>query len=126
MYMDSTPDVRIAGHLACVVFDRRNGRIAHIHQSITFEGAPAPSKEDMASRAMSLSRELGAKLPGVKFDRLEVMHVDPSELLEGAALKVDLRKRRLIVAAADKPPSDRSETRRPQPRPSKASPRSRR
>jgi hypothetical protein len=126
MHMDSTPDVRIVGHLACVVFDRRNGKIAHVHQSITFEGARTPSKENVASRAMSLSRELGAKLPGIKFDRLEVMHVDPAELIEGAALKVDLRKRRLIVAAADKPPSDRSETRRPRPRRSKAAARSRR
>jgi hypothetical protein len=100
MQFDDTQDVRIAGHEVCVVFDRKTGKVAHIHESVTYEGAEPPSKDQVASRAMELSRQLAAKLPGVKVDQLEVLHVRPDELIDGSVLKVNVRTRQLIATAA--------------------------
>jgi hypothetical protein len=91
-----TSDVRVAEHYACVLFDKKTGAIAHIHESITFEGATPPSKDDVASRAIELAREYATKLPGIKVDRLEVLHVRPDELIEGS-LKVDTKSRKLVL-----------------------------
>jgi hypothetical protein len=99
-----TYGVRVAEHYACVLFDKKTGAIAHIHESITFEGVTPPSKDDVASRAIELAREYTTKLPGIKVDRLEVLHVRPEELIEGESLKVDLKSRRLVLAAKRKSP----------------------
>jgi hypothetical protein len=99
MQFNDTQSARIANHQACVVFDKKTGIISHIHQSITFEGGQAPSKEQFEVRAKQLAREFAApskeplelpakelarefaaKLRGIKLDRLEVLHVQPDEL----------------------------------------------
>ena len=60
MQFNDTQSPRIANHQACVVFDKKTGIISHIHQSITFEGGQAPSKEQFEVRAKQLAREFAA------------------------------------------------------------------
>jgi hypothetical protein len=114
MQFDDTQSARVANHQACVVFDKKTGIISHIHQSITFEGAKAPSKEQfelrakqlaqqfagptkkpLESPAKELAREFSAKFRGIKLDRLEVLHVRPDELT-GQPVKVDTKSYRLV------------------------------
>ena len=45
MHFNDAQAERITDHQVCVVYDKKTGTIAHIHQSITFEGAEAPTKE---------------------------------------------------------------------------------
>jgi hypothetical protein len=63
MQFNDTQSARIANHQACVVFDKKTGIISHIHQSITFEGAEAPSKEQFEARAKQLAREFAPGQP---------------------------------------------------------------
>jgi len=114
MQFDDTQRARIANHQACVVFDKKTGLISHVHQSVTFEGAEAPSKEQFEARAKQLAREFGApsreslespakelarefaaKFRGIKLDRLAVLHVRPDELT-GQRMKVDTKSHRLV------------------------------
>lgn len=120
MQFNDTQSARIANHQACVVFDKKTGIISHIHQSITFEGGQAPSKEQFEVRAKQLAREFAApskeplelpakelarefaaKLRGIKLDRLEVLHVQPDELT-GQPMKVDTKSYRLVPVAPER------------------------
>jgi hypothetical protein len=129
MQFNDTQSARIANHQACVVFDKKTGIISHIHQSITFEGAEAPSKEQFEARAKQLAREFAApskepsespakqlarefsaKSRGIKLDRLEVLHVRPDELT-GQPMKVDTKSSRLVPVT-----SKRASARKPKKR----------
>ena len=114
MQFDDTQSARISSHQACVVFDKKTGSIGLIHQSITFEGAEAPSKDQLEKRAKrlaqqlaapskepseahakELARDLSAESRGIQPDRLEVLHVRPEELT-GQPMKVDTKSLRLV------------------------------
>lgn len=60
MRSHSSTGLRVAGHQTCVVYDK-TGKVAHIHDCITFEGAELPSKEHVEARAMQLTRQFAAK-----------------------------------------------------------------
>ena len=51
MHFNDAQAERITDHQVCVVYDKKMGTIAHIHQSITFERAEAPTKEQFEARA---------------------------------------------------------------------------
>jgi hypothetical protein len=127
MKFDDAQGTRISSHQACVVFDNKTGNIGLIHQSITFEGAEAPSKDQFEMRAKQLARELAApsKEPsephakelardlstesrGIQLDRLEVLHVQPDELT-GKPMKVDTKSLRL-VPIGKRAPGSKSKT----------------
>jgi hypothetical protein len=118
MQIIDAQESRIADHQVCVVYDTKTGAIAHIHQSVTFEGAEVPSKEQLESRAKdlavkfatppsepshprakALAREFAARFRGIKLDRLDVLHLKPEELT-GEPMKVNTRSRRLVPVAA--------------------------
>jgi hypothetical protein len=61
MRSDSSTGLRVAAHQTCVVYDKKTGKVAHIHDCITFEGAELPSKEHVEARAMQLTRQFAAK-----------------------------------------------------------------
>ena len=130
MQFDDTQSARVANHQAGVVFDRKTGVISHIHQSITFEGAKAPSKEQfelrakqlarqfaapskepLESRAKGLVREFSAKSRGINLDRLEVLHVRPDELT-GQPMKVDTKSYRLVPVASKRASARKSKKRK--------------
>jgi hypothetical protein len=118
MQFNDAQQERITDHQVCVVYDKKTGAIAHIHQSVTFEGAEAPSREqfemrakelarefatppteELEPRAQKLAREFAAKFRGIKLDRLEVLHVKPDEFT-GQPMKVDTKSQRLVPLAA--------------------------
>ena len=96
MHSDSSGGLQVAAHQTCVVFDKKTGKVAHIHDCITFEGAEIPSKEHVESRAMQLTRQIAATRPGIKLDRLEVLHVKPEELEHVLGTRVDVKTRKLV------------------------------
>ena len=98
MHSDSSGGLQVAAHQTCVVFDNKTGKVAHIHDCITFEGAEIPSKEHVESRAMQLTRQIAATRPGIKLDRLEVLHVKPEELEHVLGPRVDVKTRKLVQA----------------------------
>jgi len=98
MRSDSSGGLQVAAHQTCVVFDKKTGKVAHIHDCITFEGAEIPSKEHVESRAMQLTRQIAATRPGIKLDRLEVLHVKPEELEHVLGSRVDVKTRKLVQA----------------------------
>jgi hypothetical protein len=86
MQFNDAQQERITDHQVCVVYYKKTGAIAHIHQSVTFEGAEAPSREqfemrakelarefatppteELEPRAQKLAREFAAKFRGIKF-----------------------------------------------------------
>ncbi|MFZ0397421.1 MAG: hypothetical protein WAM06_05195 [Methyloceanibacter sp.] len=118
MHFNDAQAERITDHQVCVVYDKKTGTIAHIHQSITFEGAEAPTKEQFEARAKEFAREFAepptgeleprarklagefaAKFRGIKLDRLDVLHVKPDQFT-GQAMKVDTRSQRLVPVAS--------------------------
>ena len=105
MRSDSSGGLQVAAHQTCVVFDKKTGKVAHIHDCITFEGAEIPSKEHVESRAMQLTRQIAATRPGIKLDRLEVLHVKPEELEHVLGPRVDVKTRKLVQAGDMLPPS---------------------
>src|ERR1700677_1648351 len=69
----------------CVLFDPKNGSIAHIHRTFVFEGGRTRSESEMAARA----RELLSKF-GRDGTHLQVLHVPAQKLLSSKAYKIDL------------------------------------
>jgi hypothetical protein len=120
MRSDNSTGLRVAGHQTCVVYDKKTGKVAHIHDCITFEGAELPSKEHVESRAMQLTRQFAAKRPGIKLDRLEVLHVKPEELEKARAPMVDVKARKLVAAAAGPAATRKAKTKRAAPKRPKA------
>lgn len=96
MQIDTPEGARIVDFQTCVVFDKETGRIAHIHDSITLEGAEAPSRETFEARAMELARQFAGERPGIRLDQLEILHVRPEELEDVHAPYVDVGTRSLI------------------------------
>ncbi|WP_137389349.1 hypothetical protein [Rhodoligotrophos defluvii] len=96
MHFDHSPGLRVIDHQACVVFDRDTGNVAHIHDSITFEGGEMPSREAIEARAMELARQFAAERPGIDLDRLDILHVSPEEVEEVMVPRVDVQARKLV------------------------------
>jgi hypothetical protein len=97
---DTTQHRSIADHQVCVIFDRRTGKIAHVHECLTLEGAPARSRHDVEARAMELAREFAAQLPGIELEQLELLYVRGEELPDGPVTQVDLEARRIVSEPA--------------------------
>ena len=103
MPFECTDTLRVAGHQACIIFDRRTGRIAHVHESLTLEGAAVRSRKDVEARALELAREFATQLSWVEFDQLDVLSVSPDELADGEPVQVDVKARKLVPMQS--PPS---------------------
>jgi hypothetical protein len=101
---DATDGSRIADHQTCIIFDGRTGRVAHVHECVTLEGAPSRSRDEVEARAMELAREFTTQLPWVELEQLELLHVRPEELPDGPVLKVDVKTRKIVSG----PPIQRS------------------
>jgi len=80
----TTGNVHPSSALCCVLFDPTSGRIFHIHHVVTMPGAKETSKPEMESRIVELAKERG-----VYTDRLQLLHVDPKEIVRGARYLVN-------------------------------------
>jgi len=103
---DATDGGRIADRQTCVIFDGRTGRVAHVHESVTLEGAPSPSREEVEARAMELARDFAPQLPWVELEHLELLHVPQEELPDGPVYEVDLSTRKIVGGRAVPPSLD--------------------
>jgi hypothetical protein len=120
MHFHTSQGLRVVSHQTCVVFDKKTGKVAHIHNSFTFEGGEVPSKKDFESRAIELARQFAAQRTGIKLDRLEILHVRPEELEHVLAPKVDVKARRLVqgdaIPSLLTPKKKRAAARKPKPK----------
>jgi hypothetical protein len=72
------------------LYDPDDGRVAHMHQVITLQGADPRSREENERRAFDAARQLGNSIEGLK-----ALHV-PDFLPQGSAYRVDLERRMLV------------------------------
>jgi hypothetical protein len=75
----------------CVLYDPRDGRIAHTHRSETYRGGKKKTENEMASRA----RECAARR-GWDTAALEILHAPSGDLRTGKAYRVDPLKKNLV------------------------------
>jgi hypothetical protein len=74
-----------------VVYDGKDGRVIHVHDSVTLPGGHRPSKDDLERTALSHARKRHADAT------LHVLQVNPDEMKEGTSYRVDPAKRQLIA-----------------------------
>jgi hypothetical protein len=86
----TTDAPRVQSVQTCVVFDPTDGKIQHIHDVVTLEGAEAVSDYEVEQRALSLVAERG-----LDSSTLKTIHVDPEELEPSRRYAVDTDKSRL-------------------------------
>src|SRR5688500_9979587 len=78
-------------HQVCIVYQRRSGKIVHVHEVLTLRGGETPTNEQVEARAVELA---ATKLK----DRaaLATLHVDPATLRPGIVYKVNVKARKLV------------------------------
>jgi len=74
-----------------VIYDSKDGRVAHLHHVITADGATRRTAEDQQRSA----REAAARL-GVEVDGLELLHLPGFRGTGGKAYRVDVAARKLV------------------------------
>jgi hypothetical protein len=73
------------------VYDRQDGRVAHMHQVVTFVGAEARDPAEHERNALRLAGEFGHDIA-----RLKTLRV-PQHRGEGGELRVDLERLELVA-----------------------------
>lgn len=76
-----------------VVFDRTDGKIRHIHHSVTLEGGTETPDHDLEKRVLALAAKRGMD-PGT----IDILRVDPDAIQPGSRYFVDVKKRSLVSA----------------------------
>lgn len=74
-----------------VVFDRSDGKIVHIHDVITLEGAESQSDAEVERRALELVAERGIDTSG-----LGTMAIGSEAIKPGTRYKVDVQSSTLV------------------------------
>jgi hypothetical protein len=81
-------DSRIVSTSRCyVVFDKKTGKVIHIHHSVEFKHG-APAQEDAAKRARRLAGRAGVNA--------EVLEVEPAQLKHRGKIRIDPKKHTVI------------------------------
>ncbi|GIM30097.1 hypothetical protein CPJCM30710_27630 [Clostridium polyendosporum] len=88
----STGNAQVKSYKCCVLFDRSDGAIQHIHSVVTMEGADETPEHIMEQRTLQLGKELG-----VDVTQMELLHVDPNSMQPNKQYAVDLSKRCLVA-----------------------------
>ncbi|MEU2402604.1 hypothetical protein ABZ767_31090 [Streptomyces pseudogriseolus] len=100
MSIVTTGDLAVRSFKCCVVFDASNGRIHHIHDVVTIEGAEEMPDDAVAREAMQLAAQRG-----LDTGSLETVHIDPEALATEAEYRVDPQTRSLVALRRDSPPA---------------------
>jgi hypothetical protein len=79
---------RVQSEQCCVVFDPTDGKIRHIHEVVTLEGAEAVPDYEVEQRALSLAAQVGLDT-SLDTSLLKTIHIDPEELTPGERYAVD-------------------------------------
>ena len=93
MKFETTGRARVQSVRCCVLFDRSNGTIRHVHRVVTMEGAEETPQGEIERRALRFAKDLG-----VVVSRIAPLHVDPDIFEAGKRYMVDPRTRRLKEA----------------------------
>ena len=91
MRFESTGRAQIHSVKCCVLFDRKDGAIRHVHHVVTIQGAAETPDSEVEKRALKLARELG-----IDTKQTQLIHVDAQALDPQARYKVDPKTRKLI------------------------------
>jgi hypothetical protein len=81
----------------CVAYDRKDGRIVHIHQVVTFPGGAKLSESQVKARTL----EIAAKR-GLDTSKLGTLHVLPEHFDPMKSYKVDVKTGRLVKRSGAK------------------------
>jgi hypothetical protein len=71
----------------CVLFDPKNGNIAHIHRCVVFPGGKTRSEEELAAKTKELAAISGRDIAG-----LRTLHLSDRQLHPQKAYRIDLDK----------------------------------
>lgn len=82
-----------------VVYDRKSGRIVHVHEIRTLDGAERPAAGAAAERALALARHLAAGMKGVVVSRLAALETGLEGDIDAATHRVDPKARRVTAIA---------------------------
>jgi hypothetical protein len=91
--------LKIKDRHSCVLYDSSSGTIVSVYHSINYEGAEAgPNREEMESRAMTLSKRLIEAATGSPMDvkNIKTLFTDP-DLFDKRAMKVDLKELKVVA-----------------------------
>jgi len=78
-------------HEICAVYDRKDGRIIHVHEIVRWPGSPESSKQTLEGRGLEIAAKMGHKMSRLKALRLEPMAFD-----RGNRYRVDPKSERLL------------------------------
>jgi hypothetical protein len=85
-------------HEVCAVYDRRDGRIVHVHEIVRWPGSPASSKQALVKRGLEIAAKMGHKV-----SKLRALRLDPMAFDRGKRYHIDPKSKRLIEI--ERPPS---------------------
>ena len=74
----------------CVLYNRSDGKIHHLHRVLTIKGADETSKKDVEQRTLELAKELG-----INMEAMKLLDVDESSIEPGKRYVVDVNNQRL-------------------------------
>ncbi len=75
----------------CVLYDPKSGKIAHIHQTITFEGARASTKEEIEAQARGyVSKQVAGR------EHLKAAHLGDVRFKRGNRYSIDANSGQLV------------------------------
>lgn len=82
-----------------VVYDGKSGRIVHVHEIRTLDGAPRPEEGAAARRALELARTLCAGMKGIVVSRLLAVETETQGDIDAVTHCVDPKTRRVKAIA---------------------------
>jgi len=86
---------RLVHRARAVVYDGKSGRIVHVHEIRTLDGAPRPAEGAAALRALELARTLNAGAQGVVVSRLLAVETEAEDDIDAETHCVDVETKRL-------------------------------
>jgi hypothetical protein len=81
--------------IACIAYDADTGDVLHVHVDTTLDGAEKPTEDDVRAATLELHSQL---FKGRKRASVATIFVNPAELNQPGARKVDLKSRTLVVS----------------------------
>ncbi len=98
---------KVATTRSVVVYNRKDGRIVHIHHVIALEGTePSTVSENEKAALFHAGRR------GHEESKIAALHVDSASLKEGGHYKVDVKVSQLVEAATAKRPTTKAPAKR--------------
>jgi hypothetical protein len=92
--LTSTEQTAAASIKCVVIFDRNDGRIRHVHHSVTLPGGVEPSERELGEWTLALAAQRG-----IERSEVDVLHVANDSIQPHTRYRVDLLKRAIVPIA---------------------------